>query len=163
MYWKWLFIVILEDFEKLPELYLYDIFSWWLNTQPQVVQSMIENTNGKMLGRIDSFHFRNMYAFNSGESFNLPYISARICEKYSTPVQMWKLGELLGRQGLSGAKKETLFILLKAVEMSLRLSIECGPWTLSKSAQEAFWKLRHLPLPSSLLAYRDVDAYCSPY
>ena len=92
MYWKSLFIVILEDFKKVPELHLYDIFSWWLNSQPQVVQSMIENTNGKMLGRIDSIHFRNMYAFNSGESVNLPYISARICEKYSTPVKMWKLG-----------------------------------------------------------------------
>ena len=48
---------------------------------------MIENTNGKMLGRIDSIHFRNMYAFNSGESVNLPYFSARICEKYSTRGQ----------------------------------------------------------------------------
>lgn len=49
---------------------------------------MIENTIGKMLGRIDDTHFINMYGFKSGESVNLLYTSAKISEKYSRAVKI---------------------------------------------------------------------------
>lgn len=49
---------------------------------------MIEKTTVKMLGRIDSTQFRNMYGFKSVESVNLLYISVRVCEEYSISVTM---------------------------------------------------------------------------
>lgn len=82
----------LRVFEEVTESHLYDIFSWWLSIQPQVVQHMVENTTGKrMLGRVDRTQFINMYGFKSGEAVNLPYISAEISEKYLIAVKMGKL------------------------------------------------------------------------
>lgn len=49
---------------------------------------MLDNTTGETLGRVDSTQFINMYGFKPEESVNLPYILAKVSEKYSIAVKM---------------------------------------------------------------------------